>query len=46
MASGLNCPIGMAYDGGRHLFVSTVSYGRGPVEGLGQIVRIPLDRRH
>ena len=46
IASGLNFPIGMAYDGGRHLYVSTVSYGQGPVEGLGQIVRIRLDRRH
>jgi hypothetical protein len=46
IASGLNFPIGMAHDGGRHLYVSTVSYGQGPVEGLGQIVRIRLDRRH
>ncbi len=46
IASGLNFPIGMAYDGGRHLYVSTVSCGQGPVEGLGQILRIRLDRRH
>ena len=46
IASGLNFPIGMAHDGGRHLYVSTVSYGQGPVEGLGRIVRIRLDRRH
>ena len=46
IASGLNFPIGMACDGGRDLYVSTVSYGQGPVEGLGQIVRIRLDGRH
>ena len=40
IAAGLNFPVGMArgYDGA--LYVSTVGYGQGPVEGLGQIVRI------
>jgi hypothetical protein len=42
VACNLNFPIGMARKG-RHLYVSTVSYGQGPVEGLGQIVRIDLD---
>ena len=46
VSAGLNFPVGMAHDGGRHLYVSTVSYGQGPVEGLGRIVRIRLDRRH
>jgi len=41
IACGLNFPIGMARKG-RDLFVSTVSYGQGPVEHLGQIVRIQL----
>jgi DNA-binding beta-propeller fold protein YncE len=41
LACGLDFPIGMARKGDE-LFVSTVSYGQGPVEGLGQIVRIPL----
>jgi hypothetical protein len=41
VASGLNFPIGMANQG-NDLYVSTVSYGHGPVEGLGKIVRIPL----
>ena len=48
IASGLNFPIGMARGHGRGygdaLFVSTVSYGQGPFEGLGQIVRIGLER--
>jgi hypothetical protein len=39
IASGLNFPIGMARQGDG-LYVSTVSYGQGAVEGLGQIVRI------
>jgi hypothetical protein len=42
IASGLNFPIGMASRDERALYVSTASYGQGPVEGLGQIVRIPL----
>ncbi len=41
VACELDFPIGMARKG-HHLYVSTVSYGQGPVEGLGQIVRIDL----
>jgi hypothetical protein len=41
IASGLNFPIGMDRQG-NDLYVSTVSYGQGPVPGLGKIVRIPL----
>jgi hypothetical protein len=41
IASELNFPIGMARKGNA-LFVSTVSYGQGAVEGLGQIVRVPI----
>jgi len=41
IACELNFPIGMAKKHGE-LYVSTVSYGHGPVEGLGQIVRIGL----
>jgi hypothetical protein len=41
IACALDFPIGMARKGGE-LFVSTVSYGQGPVAGLGKIVRIPL----
>ncbi len=41
IACNLNFPIGMVRRG-NELFVSTVSYGQGPVEGLGQIVRIDL----
>jgi hypothetical protein len=41
VACQLNFPIGMARKG-RYLYVSTVSYGQGPVEGLGQIVRVAL----
>jgi hypothetical protein len=41
VACGLDFPIGMAQRGGA-LFVSTVSYGQGPVEGLGKLVRIEL----
>lgn len=41
IACGLNFPIGMARRG-NELFVSTVSYGQGPVAGLGQIVRVRL----
>jgi hypothetical protein len=41
IASGLNFPIGMARQGNR-LYVSTVSYGQGAVEGLGQIVEVPI----
>ena len=48
IATGLNFPIGMArghgWRYGDALFVSTVSYGQGPVEGLGRIVRIGLER--
>ncbi len=47
IASGLNFPIGMAlsrgHGYGRALYVSTLSYGQGPVEGLGRVVRIELD---
>lgn len=39
VACGLNFPIGMALRG-KELFVSTASYGQGPVTGLGQIVRV------
>jgi hypothetical protein len=41
MASGLNFPMGMARHGNA-LYVSTASYGQGPVEGLGQIVRMNI----
>jgi hypothetical protein len=41
VACGLDFPIGMARKGD-DLYVSTVSFGQGPVEGLGKIVRIPL----
>lgn len=41
IACGLNFPIGMTKKHG-DLYVSTASYGQGPVEGLGQIVRIEL----
>ena len=41
VACNLDFPIGMARKGS-DLFVSTVSYGQGPVAGLGKIVRIPL----
>jgi hypothetical protein len=41
LACGLNFPIGMARRG-NELYVSTTSYGQGPVAGLGQIVRIRL----
>ncbi len=41
VACQLDFPIGMAARG-HDIFVSTVSYGQGPVEGLGQIVRIDL----
>ena len=52
IATGLNFPIGMAKrpgwgrqrDYGLALYVTTVSYGQGPVEGLGRIVRIGLRR--
>jgi hypothetical protein len=44
VACQLDFPIGMAKQG-HHLYVSTTSYGQGPVEGLGKIVRIDLDRR-
>jgi hypothetical protein len=43
VACGLDFPIGMARRGD-DLFISTVSYGQGPVEGLGQIVKIDLGR--
>jgi hypothetical protein len=42
----VNFPIGRASPGGRRygraLYISTVSYGQGPVEGLGRIVRVRL----
>jgi hypothetical protein len=41
IACGLNFPIGMARRG-NDLFVSTASYGQGPVTGLGQIIRVRL----
>lgn len=41
VASELDFPMGLARRG-RTLFVSMVSYGQGPVEGLGQIVRVDL----
>ncbi len=41
VACGLNFPIGLARRG-NELFVSTASYGQGPVTGLGQIVRVRL----
>lgn len=41
LACELNYPIGMARKG-NDLFISTVSYGQGPVEELGQIVHIRL----
>jgi hypothetical protein len=43
VACNLDFPIGMARKRG-DLFISTVSYGQGPVEGLGQIVRVELGR--
>jgi hypothetical protein len=49
IATGLNFPVGMAHGGRRYregLYVSTVSYGQGPVEGLGRIVRVQLKERH
>ena len=42
IASGLNFPIGMASGHDGALYISTVSYGQGPVEDLGRIVRINL----
>ena len=41
VACNLNFPIGMTRKGDA-LYVSTVSYGQGPVEGLGKIVRVDL----
>ena len=41
IACGLNFPIGMTRRG-NELFVSTASYGQGPVTGLGQIIRVRL----
>jgi hypothetical protein len=41
VACGLNFPIGMTRHHG-YLYISHVSYGQGPVEGLGQIVRFAL----
>ena len=44
LASGLNFPVGIAAGNGRRygdaLYVSTVGYGQGPVEGRGRIVRL------
>jgi hypothetical protein len=47
VAERLNFPVGMAVaDRGGHyrrgLYVTTVGYGQGPVEGLGKLVRVPL----
>jgi hypothetical protein len=42
IACGLNFPIGMARGPEGDLYVSAASYGQGPVEGLGQILRIEL----
>jgi hypothetical protein len=45
VAERLNFPVGMAFGAGKYrrgLYVTTVSYGQGPVRGLGKIVRIPL----
>jgi hypothetical protein len=42
VACGLNFPIGMVRKG-NDLYVSINSFGNGPVEGLGQIVRISLN---
>ena len=42
VASGLDFPIGMTRGSDGALYVSTVSYGQGPVPGLGQIVRIDV----
>jgi len=43
IACELNFPVGMAKSpDGSALFVSTVGYGQGAVEGLGEIVRIAL----
>jgi hypothetical protein len=43
IASALNFPIGMAASHsdryGRALYLSMVSHGQGPIEGLGRIVR-------
>jgi hypothetical protein len=41
IACSLNFPIGMTRRG-NELFVSTTSYGQGPVTGVGQIVRVQL----
>jgi len=41
VACGLNFPIGMTRRG-NELFVSTASYGQGPVAGVGEIVRVRL----
>jgi hypothetical protein len=50
LASGLNFPVGMAANEDGHLYrrglyVSTVGYGQGPVEGRGRVVRLRHDRR-
>jgi hypothetical protein len=45
VAERLNFPVGMAVGEGRYrrgLYVTTVSYGQGPVRGLGKIVRVRL----
>lgn len=41
VARNLDFPIGMAANG-NSLYAATASYGKGPVEGLGQIVRVDL----
>ena len=45
IAAGLNFPIGLAAWRG-DLYVSQNSYGQGPVEGTGEIVRIKCHERH
>ena len=42
VASELNFPVGMTRGYGRDLYVTTASYGQGPVPGLGRIIRIDL----
>jgi hypothetical protein len=41
VACALDFPIGMARRG-KDLFISTVSYGQGPVAGLGKVVKVRL----
>jgi hypothetical protein len=47
IASGLNFPVGMVQTrDGKALLVSTVGFGVGTREGLGQILQIRLSRHH